>query len=480
VLVDLREVTKPRTLCTLMKAYSLVRFYSATEISYVPLSSRASSEGTTSRLVRTNVMDQVTRTFVSAETGTIEAWDWSPDGNTLAYFAGDQLWLKAGNQPAASIASFKKQGGRGGGWDDAIAIRFSPTGTYFVLVHTVTVPNTFQIRRASDGAMLWASPSSDFRGPGFATMPLWSRGVDRLYFRDGNGVRRWDPSGTVTTLVAGLRWYEPSISPDGRAIAYVVLDAQSNPRVELLDLQTLKVRALPSPLRWRPMFASAGLLLYGKADGNGLPGQGVFAYDLNTGLETELPYATLLDVWPSPDSPSPAATCPINPLPGLCVGRSATSQEEEAMIRVGRPAAEKDLGLKDWSACSGNEQCFRVGSPSRAMVGTNAGTFYGESGMASGSGGGAGCFVFLYEDATGWHYFNARCAQAAGSLPGPHDLIRVSGCANVRDAPGLSSRVVACLPNGSEVDVDSAPVYADGHIWWHLTGRGWMAHDYLT
>jgi Tol biopolymer transport system component len=250
-------------------------------------------------LVRTDVTNQSTRTFASAETGTIEAWDWSPDGKTLAYIAGDQLWLKAGNQPAASVASFKKQGGRGGGWDDEIVIRFSPSGTYFVLVHTVTIPNTFQIRRATDGAVVWASPSSDFQAPGFATMPAWSRGVDRLLFRDGNGVRRWDPSGTVTTLVPGLRWYEPSISPDGRTIAYTVLDAQSKPRVELIDLQSLKVQALPSPLRWRPMFASAGLLLYVRAEENGLPGQGVLAYNLTSRLETALPYVALLDVWPS-------------------------------------------------------------------------------------------------------------------------------------------------------------------------------------
>jgi hypothetical protein len=27
---------------------------------------------------------------------------------------------------------------------------------------------------------------------------------------------------------------------------------------------------------------------------------------------------------------------------------------------------------------------------------------------------------------------------------------------------------------------DSAPVYADGHIWWHLGAfEGWMAHDFL-
>jgi hypothetical protein len=88
--------------------------------------------------------------------------------------------------------------------------------------------------------------------------------------------------------------------------------------------------------------------------------------------------------------------------------------------------------------------------------------------------------VFLYEDAAGWHFVNVRCAQATGAIPGPQDLVRVSGCANVREAPGPSSHVVACLSNGTVVDVDSAPVYLDEHIWWHLSGRGWMAHDYLT
>jgi hypothetical protein len=298
-LVDLSDLTRPRTLCTLTNAYSLVRFYSATEISYVPYSGLTTPTGTPSRLVRTDVTHQSTQTYATAASGTIEAWDWSPDGKTLAYFAGGQLWLKTGNQSAAPIASFQGQGGRGGGWDDEIAIRFSPSGTYFVLVHTVTIPNTFQIRRATDGAVVWSSPSTDVRAPGFATMAVWSRGVDRLWFRDGSGVRRWDPSGTVTTMVPGLKWYEPSISPDGGTIAYVVVDAQVNPRVELLDLPSLKVQALPSPLRWGPMFVSTGLLLYVRAQGGGVPGQGVLAYNLTTRLETALPYAELLDVWPS-------------------------------------------------------------------------------------------------------------------------------------------------------------------------------------
>ena len=149
------------------------------------------------------------------------------------------------------------------------------------------------------------------------------------------------------------------------------------------------------------------------------------------------------------------------------------------MIEVGKPAAERELHAVDASQCSGNQACFRIGSPTRAMVGTNAGTFYGQLGGASG-GGGTSCFVFLYQDASGWHYVNVRRAQATGDIPGPQDLVKVSGCAKVRDAPGLSSHEVACLPNGTIVNVDSAPVYLDSLIWWHLSGRGWMAHENLT
>jgi hypothetical protein len=56
----------------------------------------------------------------------------------------------------------------------------------------------------------------------------------------------------------------------------------------------------------------------------------------------------------------------------------------------------------------------------------------------------------------------------------------VSGCANVRSHPGLQSIILECLRNGAVVDVDSAPVYADNRIWWHLQGLGWMAHDFLV
>jgi hypothetical protein len=163
------------------------------------------------------------------------------------------------------------------------------------------------------------------------------------------------------------------------------------------------------------------------------------------------------------------------------VGRAATAQEEEAMVAVGRAGAEADLKLKDWSQCTAGEGCFKVNSPSLAMVGTNAGAFGAITGQYPGGGLGSFCVVFVFYDATGWHYVNVSCAQNPGYMPGPEDHVTVaSGCANVRTAPSVTAKVVACLPDYTAVAVDSAPDYADGHIWWHLAGRGWMAHDFLA
>jgi hypothetical protein len=54
----------------------------------------------------------------------------------------------------------------------------------------------------------------------------------------------------------------------------------------------------------------------------------------------------------------------------------------------------------------------------------------------------------------------------------------VTTCIIVRDAP--AGRKLDCLGNGSTVTVDDGPSYVDQRIWWHIQGKGWMAHDYLV
>ncbi len=178
-------------------------------------------------------------------------------------------------------------------------------------------------------------------------------------------------------------------------------------------------------------------------------------------------------------SPTLPAACAVNTTPSGCHYRDATTDEQSAMVAVAVPAFEADWGYKDVSACGSGDTCFQIGDPPRAQIGVDAGSIYGTEHL-NGYGGGSGCSLFLFRDAGGWHYVNGRCAQATGYIPGPQDLVYVQGCANLRDGPGVSSKVIACIRNGTTVDVDSAPVYLDGHIWWHLAGKGWMAHDFLV
>ena len=110
-----------------------------------------------------------------------------------------------------------------------------------------------------------------------------------------------------------------------------------------------------------------------------------------------------------------------------------------------------------------------------------------------GPSGGAFCTAYVYKDAAGWHPLDTACGQESGFFPIPNKRITVrvpgGGCANVRAAPGLSSGLVACLNDGTAAFIDDGPTFVDairasdgvhiGHIWWHLQGKGRMAHDFL-
>ncbi len=174
-------------------------------------------------------------------------------------------------------------------------------------------------------------------------------------------------------------------------------------------------------------------------------------------------------------SPAPSAstkTCTVpQPLPDLCVGRAATAQEEQGMVAVGRSGAEADLKLKDWSNCTAGEGCFKVNSPSLAMVGTNAGAFGAITGQYPGGGLGSFCVVFVFSDASGWHYSNVSCAQNPGYMPGPADHVTVSsGCANVRTGPSTWWLASPTTRRSRSTAPPCSPTATSGGIWRDAAG----------
>jgi hypothetical protein len=108
--------------------------------------------------------------------------------------------------------------------------------------------------------------------------------------------------------------------------------------------------------------------------------------------------------------------------------------------------------------------------------------------------------TYLWQDAAGWHVLDTTCVQAAGLAPllgRPSSILGPGqGCATVRAAPGHLAPVATCLAYapGSTVaaqyPVDQGPVFvaetdatsgvAEGTLWWHLQGEGWVSQDFLV
>ena len=145
-------------------------------------------------------------------------------------------------------------------------------------------------------------------------------------------------------------------------------------------------------------------------------------------------------------------------------------------------------------------------TPQQGCLTSSTGPILGSANTAAfqhfdhfGTGGGAACFSYVYEDSAGWHPLDVACTQNTGYDPaaGASNYIfgPGSGCANVYASSSHSSSVSACLTwnlagSGTQYTVDQGPTYTAetdatsgqpaGTIWWHLQGQGWITQDFLV
>jgi hypothetical protein len=154
----------------------------------------------------------------------------------------------------------------------------------------------------------------------------------------------------------------------------------------------------------------------------------------------------------------------------------AVSSGAAAPVQAALPGLEAMTGLKYQSAaCAPDTACLH-------LVGQTDGVGAAALQFATAASAGRGCEAFVYSDAGGWHYLNAVCALPDQLSPvvGRDATVHVPGdCANVHVAVRLNSPIAACLQDGTSVRIDGGPDYVDGKLWWHLKGRGWMAHEFL-
>jgi hypothetical protein len=277
------------------------RFISAQKIAYID----SSNQGT-SRIISFDLSSHASTVEVSA-TGQVLALAYSHDGSRLAYLEHDAssgkatLHIRSGDQETK--LSLNPIPGRGVSRDDQVRLEYAPDDHFLLMVDTFvgnqgTAPETgqFLVLRTGDNTVAFVPPSGTSTN---ATMAVWARGTDRLYYRDQSGVRSWDAAATsVGTLVAGLRWYDPAASPDGHAIAFADFDTGFVPHARVYDLTGHQVNPTSGQARSHPVFVTPDTLWYleeqpcsGECLGGPTSTTGkVFAYNVKTKSETALPF----------------------------------------------------------------------------------------------------------------------------------------------------------------------------------------------
>lgn len=260
VLCDVRDSAHPRTLQPLQGSGPST-FLSRDLIGYIAIKGGGPSstpDQFTSVLTTLNLATGQTAELASNQ-GIALAGGWSPDGSSAAYFTDSggvhHYWLKRGSAAPVEFSTPAQVFGRGGIPDDESLVAFSHTGQYVLVVDTGV--NRLQAFRTSDASLVYAAPSGG--AGGFRTMAVWTHAGDRFYFRNNSGVYQWDASSGISSFIAGLKWFRPSLTADDRFVAYAVLTA-GVPHVEMRELSSGSVTVF-SGLRDSPIFTAETTLV---------------------------------------------------------------------------------------------------------------------------------------------------------------------------------------------------------------------------
>jgi hypothetical protein len=274
------------------------RFVSPGKVAYID-----SSTSGTSRILTYDLATRKVSLEVTAN-GFVPSFAYKPGGAGLAYVVHDPATNHArlsvrvgGDEKSLTLNAIP---GRGVSRDDYLWLEYTADGKYLLMVDTyignqAQGPQTGQfLALRPDNSVAFFPPS----GSANATMGIWSRSANRLYYRDNSGVRSWvaEVPG-LETVTAGLRWFDPAASPDGKWIAYTELGQNSAAQVKLLNVQTLTVAPVAAG-RSHPLFVSSDTVWYLEEvacvseclQGPYRTSGRVFSYNLTSKTESSLPF----------------------------------------------------------------------------------------------------------------------------------------------------------------------------------------------
>lgn len=218
----------------------------------------------------------------------------------------DQIHIttRAGDHVVASLPN--PHGGRCGSSGDSKTAGYTRSGKdLFVLDQPIPTLNSLLAVQGERALLRLAPDSGPWPAGAQPAMAVWSPTTETLYYRKGGDVWSWTPAGGSKMFLPGVSWYYPTISPDGRHLAFAELESNGLHTVSMVDLPpTSRPIHVGNGNRTLPVFLNSTQLWF-KSESQGPCGPGgnqPLVFDLTDNSES----ASIIDmpvaVWPATSS----------------------------------------------------------------------------------------------------------------------------------------------------------------------------------
>jgi len=243
----------------------------------------------------------------------------SPGLDAVAWLSLDQnrqvnihITTSQGDQVTPAAPSPSTGGGRLAMYERAA---FSPSGKYLFLLdrrlggnNNLEDPSlrTLLILQGSRVLLRLEPPAGGWAVDGEPAMPLWSPISDTLFYRQNGDVWAWSPETGAAILLPKTAWCFPTISADGRYLAYGAPHSPDGTyNVYLADLRgSLAPQAIGKGPRNAPGFLNANLLWYRAWTQQTCTTDGSqsLLYDTTDGSESASSLDQVYNTWPATSS----------------------------------------------------------------------------------------------------------------------------------------------------------------------------------
>jgi len=196
---------------------------------------------------------------------------------------------------------------------------YSPSGQYLFLLDREAGPppeaadpslNSLVVIDGMQERFTLTPPAGGWARGAEPSMPVWSPVADTLYYQQNGDIWNWTPATGARRFLPGVSWCYPTLSKDGRYLAYGALRPDGLYNVNLLDLTSGQApHAIGKGPRNMPAFLNSNLLWYqawsyaqcgegGSAFRPTLVGQ-PFIYDTTDGSEVPSLIDQVYELWPA-------------------------------------------------------------------------------------------------------------------------------------------------------------------------------------